>query len=119
MPPVALLCQSPKGTLRCTLALPLRLPETEAAGSRPLLNRLVFVPWRCHPQVVVLNGCASLFSALATVLCEAGGKWTVAHLALGAALCLQRPQLPAPKGCIRMLSAVRLLYPRGLKEVAS
>lgn len=28
----------------------------------------------CHPQVVVLNGCASLFSALATVLCEVGGK---------------------------------------------
>jgi hypothetical protein len=26
--------------------------------------------------VVVLNGCASLFSALATVLCEAGGKRT-------------------------------------------
>lgn len=25
-------------------------------------------------NVVVLNGCASLFSALATVLCEAGGK---------------------------------------------
>ena len=63
--------------------------------------------------MVVLNGGASVFSALATVLCEAGGKWTVACLALGAALCLQCPQLPALEGRIRMLLAIMDYCPTG------
>lgn len=55
--------------------------------------------------MVVLNGCASVFSALATVLCEVGGKWAV-PLSTGAALGLQCPQWPVLEGCIRMLSTL-------------
>lgn len=46
----------------------------QAAGPRSLPHGLILVLGMCCPQVVVLNGCASLFSALATVLCEAGGE---------------------------------------------
>lgn len=70
----------------------------------------------CHPQVVVLNGCASLFSALATVLCEVGGKWTMARSALGAALYLHCPQLPAFKLHPNALGHKRLLEYRGLTK---
>lgn len=52
----------------------------------------------CHPQVVVLNGSASLFSALATVLCEVGGKWTTACSAVGAVPMPAVPTAACPQG---------------------
>lgn len=72
--PPWLCCDSAQvGPPSCGLALPL-CPGIQAAGPRSLPHRFILVPWTCLPQVVVLNGCASLFSALATVLCEAGGE---------------------------------------------
>ena len=70
--PVALLWPCPGGPPR--VPLPLCPPGMQAAGRCSLPHGLILVPGTCCPQVVVLNGCASLFSALATVLCEAGGE---------------------------------------------
>lgn len=73
----------------------------------------------CRPQVVVLNGCASLFSALATVLCEVGGKWITARSAVGAVPVPAVPPATCPQGLHQDAFGLNsLLAYRGLKSAA-
>lgn len=52
------------------------LPGGERRGNYPSYVRIGFrlLPSVYLLQVVVLNGCSSVFSALAMVLCDPGGK---------------------------------------------